>query len=60
MTPISTLSGRSPSLRSDNALPAAAVALLDGLGKLDLVIDGTDLRSTMVEHRGTPRQPCPR
>lgn len=32
--------------------PAAAVALLDGLrDALDLVIDGTDLRSTMVEHR---------
>lgn len=32
--------------------PAAAVALLDGLrDALDLVTDGTDLRSTMVEHR---------
>jgi hypothetical protein len=32
--------------------PAAAVALLDGLrDALDLVVDGTDLRSTMVEHR---------
>ena len=32
--------------------PAAAVALLDGLrDALDLVIDGTNLRSTMVEHR---------
>ena len=32
--------------------PPAAVALLDGLrDALDLVIDGTNLRSTMVEHR---------
>ena len=32
--------------------PAAGVALLDGLKQsLDLVIDGTDLRSSMVDHR---------
>ena len=32
--------------------PAAGVALLDGLKtSFDLVIDGTDLRSSMVEHR---------
>ena len=32
--------------------PAAGVALLDGLNTaLDLVVDGTDLRSSMVEHR---------
>jgi hypothetical protein len=32
--------------------PAAGVALLDGLNQsLDLVVDGTDLRSSMVDHR---------